>query len=213
MTFFPRIFLAHLAGHIVCTIPVFTSAVFCENNWLRQFCWHASTIRVGLYYYFLTCCFSLGIQAEPEVGNNQEWFFLFRLIWMTSPTSKQMKEQVSEGWGLGGGWFGVFCPSVTPHCPIDRYQRSRILRKTVQKRENYIWERNKYLIIQSAAFWFHQNAWHPHRWLPGAVGCHSPWSMWWSSGHKHSSSWPGHTGTAPSTQALFTLFLQRFGSR
>lgn len=107
MTFFPGVFLVHLAGHIVCTIQVFISAVFCENNWLRQFCWHASTIHVGLYYYFPIFCFSLGTEAQPELGNTQERFFLFRLIWMTSPTSKQMKEQVSEGWGLGGGWSGV----------------------------------------------------------------------------------------------------------
>lgn len=88
--------------------------VFCGNNWWSQFCWPASTIHVGLHYYFLTYCFSLGTQAQPELGSTQEWFFLFRLIWMTS-TSKQMKGHISEGWGLGGGRFGVFCPLVTTH--------------------------------------------------------------------------------------------------
>lgn len=138
MTFFSRVFLAHLTGHtIVCTIHVFTRAVFCENNWLGQFCWHASTIHVGLCYYFLTCCFSLGIQVQPELGNNQEWLFLLRLIWMTSPTSKQMKEQVSEGRVLGGGWFGVFCPSMTPHYHIDT-------RELEFWEKQFPWQRAKY---------------------------------------------------------------------
>lgn len=31
-----------------------------------------------------------------------------------------MKEQLSEGWGLGGGWFvRVFLPSMTRHDHID----------------------------------------------------------------------------------------------
>ena len=97
------IFLIHPAGHIVCTTRVFTSAEFCsnseknasENNWLRQFCWTTTIIHVGLYDYFLTYCFSLGIYSQPEQGNSQEWFFLFRLSYWDDISNKQTNERTT----------------------------------------------------------------------------------------------------------------------
>lgn len=159
----------------VCTIHVLTSAVFSENNWWRPFCWHASTIRVGLYCYFLTYCFSLGTQAQPELGNTQEWFFLFRLTWTTSPTSKQMKEQVSEGWSLGGGWFGIFCPSMTTHDHTGN-------RELGLWEKQFTWQRTKYEREASILPFSLQHPGSirmPDTHMDGfQVGCHSPWSMW-----------------------------------
>lgn len=80
--------------------------------------------------HLLTYCFSLGVYSRLEQGKSQGWSFLFRLSYRDDISNRQMtKRKLSEGWGLGGGWFAGFLPSTTRHDHIG--DGSTILRKEI----------------------------------------------------------------------------------